>query len=237
MAISIGAEDALSGVQSVFAAVQLPGWEPGPLELIGGCSNEERPDAGTRHQGTWDETRPLVAQAIPGTYVVSGVYLCDLAGNRTHYTKTELEELGYPTEFVETGAGDSTPPEVVGFSFGPSVLHAAEGENLIDFYVHVRDDDTGFGEPGLTDAAEIEVRFEHPGPLKSFGDREGPPELVSGTSRDGVYRQEVGLDADTPVGTYRVEEIIVSDRAGNIAYEKAPEMALAGWPLTFEDLR
>jgi hypothetical protein len=236
VAISIGAEDALSGVQSAYAAVQLPGWAPGPLELTGACSNEERPDAGTRHQGTWDKTIPLVQRAIPGTYVVSGVYLCDLAGNDTHYTKAELEELGYPTEFVETGAGDSTPPEVVGFSFAPSVLHAAEGENLIDFYVHVRDDDTGFGEPGLTDAAEIEVLFEHPGPLKSFSDWNGPPELVSGTSRDGVYRQEVRLDADTPVGAYRVEEIIARDRAGNIAYLKAPEMALAGWPLTFEDL-
>jgi hypothetical protein len=223
-------------VKSAYAAVQLPGWEPGPLEITGLCAGETPPDTGTRHAGVWSRDYHLVQHAIPGHYVVSGVYLCDLAGNMSHYTKAELEGLGYPTEFVETGVGDTTGPEVVGFTFEPAILHAATGAASINFYVHVRDDDTGLGGPQLTDHANVWVDFDHPGPLHEISYGGMVPELVSGTSQDGVWKSVTMLQPDAPVGAYLVTELAASDRAGNVTYVKEPELATSGWPLTFENL-
>ncbi len=234
--LAVAAEDPLAGVKSAEVGVELPGWEPGPLRIIGGCSGETPPDQGTRHAGVWDSTYSLVEHAIPGTYVVSGISLCDLAGNTTFYDTAELEALGYPTTIVESGAGDTTPPEVVGFSAEPTVLHADAGAAAVDFYVHVRDDDTGFGEFLDEAYSRINVFFSHPAGTHdiSYGGRS--PELVSGTSRDGVWKLVTELEPDAPIGTYEVDEIYIADRAGNQTYVKAPELASAGWNLTFQNL-
>lgn len=230
---TIEAEDALSGMESAYAAVQLPGWEPGPLELLSSCTSETPPSSGTRHDGAWNSNYSLVEHAIPGAYVVSGIYLCDLAGNTTRYTRQELEELGYPTEFVETGAGDVTGPEVVGFWFEPAMLHAAAGEASIDFYVHVRDNDTGLGGPHLGGFANVWVDFDHPG--GGGATYSGlAPELVSGASQDGIWKSVTTLESDAPIGPYHVTELAASDRAGNITYLKPPDLTATGWPLTFE---
>jgi hypothetical protein len=236
IATTIEAEDPLSGVQSAYAAIQLPGWEPGPLILTGSCSNEEPPDLGTRHAGTWVREHKLIQHSIPGTYVVSGVYLCDLAGNMTHWTKEELEALGYPTEFVETGPGDTTAPEIVGFWFEPATLHAAAGAASVDFYVHVRDGDTGLGGPQLTDLGDVWVDFDHPGPSPEATYTGMAPELVSGTGQDGIWKSVTTLPPDAPTGAFHVTELAASDRAGNVAYVKQPDLGATGWPLTFENL-
>lgn len=233
---TIEAEDPLSGVQSAYAAIQLPGWEPGGLILTGSCSSEEPPQLGTRHAGAWVNEYSLVQHAIPGTYVVSGVYLCDLAGNWTHWTKEELEELGYATEFVETGPGDTTVPEILDFWFEPATLHAAAGDASVDFYVHVRDDDTGLGGPRLNAYANVWVDFDHPGPSTEASYTGMAPELISGTSQDGIWKSVTTLPPDAPLGAYHVSELAASDRAGNVAYVKEPELATTSWPLTFENL-
>jgi hypothetical protein len=233
---TIEAEDPLAGVQSAYAAIELPGWEPGPLQLTGSCSGEEPPDAGTRHAGTWTRNYPLVQHAIPGTYVVSGVYLCDLAGNTTHWTKEELEALGYPTEFVETGPGDTTAPEIVGFWLEPATLHAAAGAASVEFFVHVRDADTGLGGPKLTDFANVWVDFDHPGPSHEATYTGRVPELVSGTGQDGIWKSVRTLPPDAPIGAYHVTGLAASDRAGNVGYVNPPDLTATGWPLTFENL-
>jgi hypothetical protein len=232
---SISAADDLSGVQWAAAAIQLPSWEPGPLTLTGACASEIPPDEGTKHAGVWWHTYPLVEHAMPGRYQVSGLYLCDLAGNESHYTSEELEELGFPTEFLETGSGDTTPPEILNVWLEPATLHAAKGDATIYFYTHVRDNDTGFGEWPNEGNSDIRVNFEHP-PVQEFGTTGRVPELISGTDLDGVWRQEVTLEGSAPIGKYRVDGISATDRAGNVGTLEGSALDAKGWNLDFENL-
>lgn len=233
---AIAATDDLSGVKWVGGVVQLPGWEPGPLELSSACASEVSPDEGSRHDGTWLHTYPLVEHAIPGYYRVSGVYLCDLIGNTSHYTKAELEGLGYPTEFLETGPGDTMPPEIVDFWFEPVTLRASAGEATIFFYTHVSDDDTGFGEGPDEAHSYINVSYNPPGHPGEFSTSGRVPELVSGTVHDGIWREEVTFEDDAPVGEYEVDGLSAADRAGNNFLLKGSELEAKGWDLTFENL-
>ena len=233
---AISATDDLSGVKWAAGSVQLPGWEPGPLKLSGACGGEIPPDEGTRHDGIWLHTYSLVEHAIPGYYKVSGLYLCDLVGNMSHYTEAELEELGYPTEFFETGSGDTTPPEIVDFWLEPKTLRASAGEATVSYYVHVRDADTGFGEWPDKAHSSIDVSFDPPGHPGEWSSSGRVPELVSGTTHDGVWRGEMTLEADGPVGEYEVEWLSATDRAGNRLLIKHPELEARPWDLTFENL-
>ncbi len=233
---AIAATDDLSGVNTAAAAIELPNWEPGPLHLSGYCAGEISPDEGTRQDGTWLHTYSLVEHAMPGYYQVSGVYLCDLVGNTSHYTKEDLEGLGYPTEFLETGPGDTTPPEILGFWFEPATLRASAGEATIFFYTHVRDTDTGFGEWPDKDNSSIRVDFQPPGHPGEFGTTGRVPELISGTVTDGIWRHEVTLEGDAPAGEYEVDWLSATDRAGNRALLKESALEAKGWDLTFENL-
>jgi len=233
---AISATDDLSGVKWAAGSVQLPGWEPGPLRLSGACGGEIPPDEGTRHDGTWLHTYSLVEHAIPGYYEVSGLYLCDLVGNMSHYTEAELEGLGYPTEFLETGPGDTTPPEIVDFWLEPKTLRASAGEATVSYYVHVRDPDTGFGEWPDKAHSSIHASFDPPGNPGEWSSSGRTPELVSGTTHDGVWRGEMTLEADGPIGEYEVEWLAAADRAGNRVLLKHTELEATGWGLNFENL-
>lgn len=234
--LSIGAADDLSGVQWAAAAIALPNWEPHPWQVTGQCASEIPPDEGTRHDGSWRHSYQLVQGAMPGRYQVWGVFLCDLAGNMSYYTTEELEERGFPTEFVETGPGDTTPPEILGFWLEPAILHAASGEATVYFYTHVRDDDTGFGEWPDEGYSDIQVSLRPPDNPGTFSTSGRVPELISGTTLDGVWRQERTIEEDAPTGTYEVSWLAAEDRAGNRFLLDGPELESKNWGLSFENL-
>jgi hypothetical protein len=231
--ISLGATDPISGVNGVRAAVQLPGWEPGPLELISERGAEEPPAEGDRHNGTWRQSISLVKDAMPGDYKISGVYLSDLAGNTSHYTRQELIELGFPVEFHETGEGDTTPPEIVNLWFEPTHLRTSAGQRTIFFYMHVRDDLTGLGQWPDEGLSGTDTSFDWPGPSHEFTSTGRVPELVSGSETDGVWRHEVVLESDSPVGEYKLEYASATDRAGNALLLDRTAILSHGWPDTF----
>lgn len=230
--ISVGASDALSGVNDTHVAVVLPNWEPGPLELTGSMGPEIPPVTGTRHDGVWNQRISLVQHAMPGYYKINGVYLSDLAGNTSHYKRQELEELGYPVDFLQAGAGDTTPPEILDFWFQPSKLRTSAGVRTIFFYTHVHDDLSGFGQWPDTGLSGVRTGFDPPG-VGGFNTSGTVPKLISGSELDGVWREEVVLDADSPPGEYEIDYAGATDRAGNDLLLKRAEIESSGWPDSF----
>jgi PAS domain-containing protein len=230
--ISIGARDDASGVKSATATVALPNWEPGPWEVLWqGSSGEVPPSSGTRQEGSWVEPYPLIEGAMPGYYKILGVFLTDLVGHKTYYSQQKLKELGYPVEFLQSGGGDSTPPEILDFWLEPDHLRTSAGERTIDFYTHVHDDITGFGQgPGLW---SVETDFEPPGKWTEFSYSGKRPELVSGSLLDGVWRQEVRLEEGAVPGEYKITYLRATDRAGNDMLMNHAEIEAEGWPTSF----
>lgn len=231
--ISVGATDALSGVNDTHVAVVLPNWEPGPLELTGHMGPEVPPVDGSRHNGIWSQQISLVQHAMPGYYKINGVYLSDLAGNTSHYKRQELEELGFPLEFLQAGPGDTTPPEIVDFWFEPPRLQTSAGNRTIFFYTHVRDDLSGLGPWPETGLSGVRTGFEPPGDWGEFGTTGTVPQLISGSGIDGVWREEVELEADSAPGEYEITYAGATDRAGNDLLLKRAEIESRGWPDSF----
>jgi len=230
--LAVGASDEGSGIHDVIVTLRMPDWKPGPIgDATYAKGGEQRPSAGSRFDGVWNKRLSLVRHAMPGYYGISAIHINDMAGNHVRYTRAELEELGYPVEVLQAGPGDTTPPEVVDFWFGPNVLNTAAGQRTIHFYVHVRDDLTGFGQWPDEGLSDIHVSFQPATPgWGSFGASGRVAELVSGTEMDGVWHQESELEANTHTGQWNISSIGATDRAGNDLLLKRADVLANQWP-------
>jgi hypothetical protein len=224
--LSVGATDPLSGVAGAWATVKPP--ETGPASWQG-IGKGARFDAGTIHDGVWAEPFPLAQYAIPGAYLVTWVELEDRAGNRSSFDREALEGLGFPTEFTETGPGDTTPPEVTDFWLEPTTLRTSQGNDTISFFLHLKDDLSGLGPSAESKLDEIDVQIQP----QEFSLGSFEPELVSGTRFDGVWRARYVLPADAPPGAYQASLLILADRAGNRVAIDGEEIDANGWPRDF----
>lgn len=234
--IAIGARDEPAGVNDASADVRLPDWVPGPLVIAGAKGPEDPPDEGTRHEGVWKQTVPLAEGAMPGYYTIGGVHLSDIAGHTSFYSKQRLEELGFPVEFLQSDGGDTTPPEIVDHWFEPTSLQASAGERTIVFFFHVRDDITGMAPRSHPGPSEIETGFEPPGEPLDFSYSGKSPVLVSGSPIDGVWREEITLEADAAAGEYELTYLSATDRAGNRRLMSNAQILAEGWAGSFENL-
>jgi hypothetical protein len=226
--------DPVSGVKNAFVGVSLANdaaSEYPPIYADGAALIE-----GTIREGLWSVSFKLPRGAYPGEYRIEKVELEDQAGNERTYDRGELESLGFPIDFVETGEGDTTPPEILGLSHEQDVLHTRHGDRTITFLMHVRDDLSGFGEWPDEGWSEQSVSFREPGEPTSWDWTGTAPRLVSGTVLDGTWEIEVTLPEDAPAGTYDITYVSATDLAANQRLLHGSSLAGEGWDLTFENL-
>jgi RTX calcium-binding nonapeptide repeat (4 copies) len=231
---SLAATDDLSGVEDAAALIRLPESDP-PLCFPCGRRAPSDLTSGTIYDGVWTEDFPLPRFAKPGAYEVSALVLYDRAGNRTAYDREELEGLGYPVEFTQTGAGDTEPPQVVDFWMSPGTLQTSKGNRAIQFFIHVKDDLSGVGDTASSVFEELRVDFEPPH-ASEWGYFDGGMTQVSGTALDGVWRFDRTLQPDAETGTWTIPAIAAIDHAGNMTLLRDEELEATDWDLTFENL-
>jgi hypothetical protein len=212
-------------------SVLLPGHEP-PYTLTYGFYGRLR--EGTQNAGTEVATYRLPGYAYPGSYRISKLELTDWAGNTAQFEADDLEALDFPTGFEVTGAGDTTPPEILDYSFSPSVIPASGG--TIVSYVHVRDDLSGLAEFPNEEGSDVFDSFWPVGPAHELETSGVAPVRVSGTELDGVWRLERTYPATAPAGEYRLESLSAIDRASNQNLLHRADAEVAGWPTSFTKL-
>jgi Ca2+-binding RTX toxin-like protein len=234
VALAVSATDELSGVAWGVAYVVPPWWDP-PVIFPGGYGIGGKRVDGTIHDGTWQADFPLPRYAQPGGYSISAVRLRDQAGNDTVYDAAELEGLGFPTEFEQVAAGDSTPPEILDFWFEPQTIHSPQGDErgTVTFFVELSDDLSGLGESTESVFDGMWLDVDIPGSPPSFESWGTAPRQVSGTRTHGVWSWEMTLPPDAPLGDYPVTLLVAVDRAGNERRLEEAELAGKGWDLTF----
>jgi hypothetical protein len=192
---------------------------------------------GTSKDGVWHGSFELPPGAHPGSYQIGHVSISDNRGNLSTYDPADLSAAGWPTSVEQTGAGDTSPPEVTDFSISPTVLSTSNGNSVLTYRVHVVDDLSG-----LSDVAEygdwIGYFFLGPtwGGSMQFGPLTEPPRRISGTATDGTWEGKFDLAANSPAETYRSTEIRVRDRAGNLLSLGQDDLASHGWDYTFQNL-
>ena len=105
---------------------------------------------------------------------------------------------------------DTTPPEILSFDFNPKSADTTNGNVNIFLIIGARDDQTG--------VASGFVRFKHTsGLLLSSG---------FGSSLSGVLT----ITQSVPLGTYTVDEMGVTDNAGNTAILSTDMLRSGGFP-------
>ena len=192
------ATDALSGVDEVGPSFDIPSQEPSKVFFPAGTATAWGGSAARVHDGEWVAEIQLPHHAAQGNYELNAIQLHDRAGNFTTYDREEIEGMGFPVTFTETGPGDTTPPEVTDFWMEPTTLRASHGERTIFFYVHVVDDLSGFGlwprrplleRPGrFRSAGRMAPNSNRPRPAPSSRSRE-PRCTASGAPETVVQRQ------------------------------------------------
>jgi hypothetical protein len=99
-------------------------------------------DSDDLYENTW----PFSSHISEGTWTIEHFWLNDRAGNSIDYDTAELEAKGFPTTFEQTGAGDTTPPELHSLSFTPREVSTSLAPQTIVFTAQFSDDIAGFHE-------------------------------------------------------------------------------------------
>lgn len=218
--LALEAKDDLSGLENVRAEWEMPN---------GGYFTWFYPRTGTPNDAEWVGRIELPRFAAPGRWRIRALRLTDRAGNELELGAGELEAMGFPGGFTQTGPGDATPPSIAGLTLSPSVLHTAAGDRTLNLSLHVTDDLSGLEESDCDG-----VRFQSVAE-PSFTQFALPIESSS-ASLDATFRMSTLLPPDAPLGRYEVTEIEACDRAFNLVRLIAGALASRGLNLSFENL-
>ncbi|MET0306535.1 MAG: hypothetical protein ABW196_09960 [Solirubrobacterales bacterium] len=222
--MTILATDDLSGVGTIGGGFELPNGS--------GYGFAVPRVRGTSPDGEWVYEISLPRHAAPGQWELDDLHLSDHAGNTTHYwERSELEADGFPLGFTQSGAGDLTPPQILGLTISPQVIHSSQGDSIA-FDARLGDDLSGI-DPGescslwLTYRSVAEPSYEKVATGLIW---------LSGDDSDGVLRAARIFEKDAPLGTYVVTSISTCDRAYNLTELSGPQLEAKGWDLSFENL-
>jgi len=133
-----------------------------------------------------------------------------------------------PTATSDPSQGDIRPPQLVIWSFSPTVVNVSQANQTITFVAHFTDDLSGLG--GATQA-----RFRSPSNHQledvvfSY-----PRDLISGTVQDGIYRSTLVLPRFSESGTWKLEYVFLEDNVGNRIYLKPAQLDSRKLPTSFE---
>jgi hypothetical protein len=190
--------------------------------------------SGTPTDGTYKPAYPvtLPTSSEPGTWTVEYFSLTDQVGNNRRLTAADMSAGGFPSTFEQTGAGDTTPPELAGFSWSPRTVDTTNGPVTFDVSAHITDDHAGAADNRMLG----EVRFRSPSRGQFLDASFFGSSRTSGTSTDGTYKPAytVTLPQHSERGTWTVEYFYLTDQAGNSKRLTAADLANRGFPNSFE---
>lgn len=218
--MTVHATDALSGVESIGGSFDMPN----TLGNYGFAMSRVR---GGATDGEWEIEIALPRHAAPGQWKLDELHLSDDAGNTTHYWEpSDLEPLGFPLAFTQTGPGDTTPPLIFGLSIEEADF---SGRPVVYFNVHLGDDLSGIA---VNNCFSLMSRS-----LTEPSYRLGitSPVQVVGHALDSVLRVNTLFPEAAPTGTYELISIQACDETWNITELSGAALEGKGWDLTFEN--
>jgi hypothetical protein len=201
--------------------------------------------SGDHRDGIYRAVLTVPIHSAPGTWSLAGrggIYLLDRAGNGVSVPGSALAAAGDPTEFNQSGAGDTTPPTVHSLSMSPNVVDTSSAPQTITVRARIRDDLAG-GFAAENDAGPDGLwgqpsRFYFASPsgfqmVEAYFNRR-----ISGDHLDGVYETTITLPAHSEQGTWSLlAGLTLADRLGNVAQAGRQALVDAGYPTTVEVIR
>jgi hypothetical protein len=109
---------------------------------------------------------------------------------------------------ASTQVQDTTPPQLVAFSYSPMSIDTSSGSQDVTFTARITDNISGFLAGGLSFRSPSGQQFRG----TSF---QYPNNLTSGTAQDGTYQFLISFPQFSEAGTWRIDNMGIIDQVGN----------------------
>jgi hypothetical protein len=209
--------DALSGYQSGSLHFRSPS---GQQFRFGDLGANQRV-SGDGFDGNYQTTVPFQQFSEAGTWKLN-VFVLDAVGNGRFFTDTDLTNLGFATDLqVISTPDDTTAPQLVALSFGPTSIDVSAGSQSVTVNVRITDAPAGYQSGSL--------HFRSPsGQQFRFGDL-GVSQRVAGDAFDGTFQTTVPFQQFSEAGTWKLN-VFILDGVGNGRFLTDTDLANAGFP-------
>ena len=193
--------DNLSGFSTGWLKIDSPSGQQSLTETIG----VNRLINGDTLDGVYEFTMTFPQFSETGFWCVTSMFLKDDANNIGYPDLNILECI----EIVST-APDTTPPQLVEFSFSPTIVNVSSGDQTATFTLRITDDLSGFSTGWL--------KIDSPSGQQSLTETIGVNRLINGDTLDGVYEFTMTFPQFSETGFWCVTSMFLKDDANNIGY-------------------
>ena len=197
--------------------------------------------SGDENDGIYEFRTVVPKYTMPGTYVLTNVNLSDAAGNNTNLWNDLIKAKKLAVNFKQIGGGDSAPPKLKSVSILTKTVDTSAESKVITLRAAVSDGFSGvrsvnlnfsrltksnsgwqnvsFGfsdystNSGGNSVDCVDGHAQEPGTNNSMIAMTSC--RVSGTSKNQVLEMKLRLPAYSPAGTYQLNNVNLSDFAGN----------------------
>ncbi len=175
--------------------------------------------SGTATDGVYSSTLTIPWHAAPGQWSASAV-LVDISGNTATMTTANLAAAGYPSSIDQSGAGDTTAPQLVALGIAPPSVDTSLQPATITVSVHAVDDLSGVSDGVTMAASQVVLR----GPSGAHHARANlsVDHRTAGSPLDATFVVAVTLPRWSEQGVWTVESVTLIDQVGNQQILTAP---------------
>ncbi len=182
--------------------------------------------SGDEFDGVYQRSQEFPQFSESGLWRVTQVQLLDKVGNEVNIYEEVIVASGVQATIEITSVGDISDPILVDLSFDKQSIDVSAGPQTVTATIRVTDDLSGFNR-GL-------ITAHNPSGDQVQGWWFEADSRVSGDEFDGVYEVSTEFPQLSESETWRITEVHLSDKIGNLNFINEAEFANSGFQTTIE---
>jgi hypothetical protein len=225
--VEVDLTDAPAGVRGVSFLIR----SPSAGQIYQRFESELK--SGTAQSGTWQ--LGIAPFRIPqfsesGTWTVD-LSLFDTVTNNGSVSASQLRALGFSPDLTVTSApSDTTPPQLVDFSFSPAVINTSTSAQEVQVTYAITDNLSGVPfSPGDGNSYRP-VTFLSPSGAQNVSGSPFNTTLTGGGPQNGTWRGSLTFPRFSEAGTWTVDKVWLRDAVRNDNILTIGDLQAAGFP-------
>ena len=188
--------------------------------------------SGTPQSGIWQATQSFPQFTEAGTWSMTQLAVSDVAGNQHSFSKNELQGLGFVTDFtVVSSISDTTPPQLTGLSFAPSVIDTSRMPANVTVRLTTSDDLAGVSfQPDNQHVVSLTLTFRSQSGGQTQSIASSSFNLVAGTPLNGIWQSTLSFPQFSEAGTWKISAVGLHDLPNNSVSLTTANLASMGLP-------
>jgi hypothetical protein len=185
--------------------------------------------SGTPLDGVWTGQIQVPQFATAGTWQISSVRVFDVAGNVANVGTSVLASNGFPTDLTVVSNPDTQPPAVGSVTVSPSAMDVSAADQILTVDLQVTDNLSGAALTpcGSNSFSTFVVILRSPSGAQNRWFWSADFSLISGSRLNGVWRGTGVMPRFSEPGTWRMQQLVIRDCAGNTAAYNETQLGAA----------